>query len=143
MTTSIVLGAMVAAAVVANATVRADERMRAGNYELTTTVTVGGQSSTDPVTNHCADASAVRPVNGDALSLRTTAEQAARTARLAMKDYSLRGNTQAYTLVGPAMSITTTTTYGPDSVDLVVVTTLKGSSPRTVQVRARRTGDCP
>ncbi len=109
MTTSIVLGAIVAAAAVATATVRADERMRAGNYELTTTVTVAGKSSTPPVTNRCADESAVRPVNGDALSLRTTAELAARTARLGMKDYSLRGNTQAYTLVGPGLSITTAT----------------------------------
>jgi hypothetical protein len=125
-------------ALIAAASSGAETRLRAGNYETTS---MFGESTTAVKGTHCFTAAEAGPINGDAATLRASAEKAAADKHFTVKDYKLQGDTQSYTLVGAGTSTTTTTTYHGDSYEFVMSSANDPGS--TVHMKGRRIGDCP
>ena len=133
----IAASSVVALAFIAAASSGADMRLRAGNYEITTTV---GEGTAARKSTHCYTAAEASQIN-DVRTLKESAEKAATDSHFTLKDYKLQGSTQSYILVGAGGSTTTTITFGGDSFD----TLLASASDRTsdVHMKGRRIGECP
>jgi hypothetical protein len=122
----------------ASAPLFAAERVRAGEWEFTTSHDKGEASTF----KHCITADEAGSVNGDTKSARAYAEKKA-AGRCKVTDYKVAGDTVTYAIVCGTTSIRSTATYHGDSSEGDLITTRDGGAEVVSHVKARRLGNCP
>jgi hypothetical protein len=122
----------------AAASARAEDRMRAGLWEVVTT-TNGTPSGVTATT--CYTPAMVEAANTPANMLRAVAEKRATRSGCALKDFKLDGNTVSMATVCGARSAVVSTTYSPEAFTTVDTVTEAGVI-KTIRMKGRRIGDC-
>lgn len=131
--------AMAMALALAASPLSAAERLRAGQWEFTTTHDGSGDATTF---KHCITADEAGSVNGDTRSARAYAEKKAGT-RCKVTDYKVEGSSVSYAILCGDVSIRSTSTYHGDTSEGDLFTK-RGGGPEVVShVKAKRLGDCP
>jgi hypothetical protein len=135
----ITLLALIALAFVA-ASLRAEDRMRAGLWEVTTTY--NGKPSASH--NTCFTPALVEIANSPAKMLREATEKASTKSGCTLKDFKMDRNTISMTQVcgaRTAVVLSTLSTYSEDTFETVATSTEAGVSTVT-HMKGRRIGDC-
>jgi hypothetical protein len=114
----------------------AAERMKAGEWEFTTT-TQGNGTRTFKKCMTPADAASV---NGDEKTGRAAAEKSA-GRKCALKEYKIVGETVSYALACDSAAIASKATYHGDSFEGTMTTKREGKES-TTSVKGRRLGAC-
>ena len=117
--------------------VRAEDRMRAGLWEVTTTL--NGKSSGSH--NTCFTPAMVARGNSPAKTLRESTEKQSIKSGCTLKDFKMDGNTISMTQVCGARTSVVSSTYSVDAFDTVATSTEAGVSTAT-HMKGRRVGDC-
>jgi hypothetical protein len=117
--------------------VRAEDRMRAGLWEVTTTL--NGKSSGSH--NTCFTPAMVARGNSPAKTLREATEKSSTKSGCTLKDFKMDGNTISMTQVCGARTSVVSSTYSVDAFDTVATSTEAGVSTAT-HMKGRRVGDC-
>jgi hypothetical protein len=117
--------------------VRAEDRMRAGLWEVTSTW--DGKSSGSH--NTCFTPAMVARGNSPAKTLREATEKSSAKSGCSLKDFKLDGNTISMTQVCGARTLVVLSTYSRDAFDTVDTSTEAGVSTAT-HMKGRRIGDC-
>src|SRR5450759_1429279 len=117
--------------------VRAEDRMRAGLWEVTTTL--NGKSSGSH--NTCFTPAMVARGNSPAKTLREATEKSSTKSGCTLKDFKMDGNTISMTQVCGARTSVVSSTYSLDAFDTVATSTEAGGSKAT-HMKGRRIGDC-
>jgi hypothetical protein len=131
--------ALIAFALAPAIPLRAEERMRAGLWELTTTVNgkPGGLTH-----NTCFTPAMLELTNGPAKTLRESMEKAVtKGGHCSLKDYKMDGNAISTSTVCGAMSLTTSSTYSANVFDTVNTSTEAGVTTVT-HIKGRLLGAC-
>jgi hypothetical protein len=122
----------------ATAALHAQERMRAGNWEMTTVKDGKTTSST-----HCFTAADVKPGNGDAQSLKDRLLKDATNRRCSAKDIKIAGNTVSYILACANVTVASSIKYSDGNSVEIVMKTTTSERETTTTVKERRIGSCP
>ena len=117
---------------------RAEERMRAGLWEVTTTL--NGKPA-GPSHNTCYTPAMVALGNSPAKSLREATEKQSIKSGCTLNDFKMDGNTTSMTQVCGATTLVVSSTYSLDAFDTVATSTEAGVSTAT-HMKGRRIGDC-
>ena len=117
---------------------RAEERMRAGLWEVTTTL--NGKPA-GPSHNTCYTPAMVALGNSPAKSLREATEKSSAKSGCTLKDFKMDGNTISMTQVCGVRTLVVLSTYSRDAFDTVATSTEAGVSTAT-HMKGRRIGDC-
>jgi len=117
---------------------RAEERMRAGLWEITSTL---NGKSPGPSHNPCFTPAMVALGNSAAKSLREATEKSSAKSGCTLKDFKMDGNTISMTQVCGARMLVVLSTYSLDAFDTVATSTEAGVSTAT-HMTGRRIGDC-
>ena len=117
---------------------RAEERMRAGLWEITSTL---NGKSPGPSHNTCFTPAMVALGNSPAKSLREATEKSSAKSGCTLKDFKMDGNTISMTQVCGARMLVVLSTYSLDAFDTVATSTEAGVSTAT-HMTGRRIGDC-
>jgi hypothetical protein len=117
---------------------QAEERMRAGLWQVTTTMD-GKPYNHDG--NTCFTAAMVLLGNSPAATLREATEKAGAKTGCTVKDFKVDGHTMSMTQVCGARSLVISSTYGGDTFETVVRSTEVGATTVT-HMKGRRVGDC-
>lgn len=117
--------------------VRAAERMAAGQWEFT--LTGSGESK---VMKQCMTPDQTEEMNGDTKTARAIAEKRAK-GRCTVKSYDIQGNTVNYALICGDRTIESTTTFTGDTSEGTQTITTADGKIETRTVKARRLGPCP
>jgi hypothetical protein len=117
--------------------VRAAERMAAGQWEFT--LTGNGESRT---IKQCMTPDQANEMNGDTKTARGFAEKRMK-GRCTIKSYDIQGNTVKYSLVCGDRTIDSRTTFAGDTSEGTQTTTTADGKVDTRTVKARRLGACP
>ena len=117
--------------------VRAAERMTAGQWEFTLTGT--GEPR---ILKQCITPDQANEMNGDTGTARAFAEKRAK-GRCTIKSYDIQGNTVKYALSCGDRTIETTTTFTGDTSEGTQTTTTADGKVDTRTIKARRLGACP
>jgi hypothetical protein len=117
---------------------RAEERMRAGLWEITSTL---NGKSPGPSHNPCFTPAMVALGNSAAKSLREATEKSSAKSGCTLKDFKMDGNTISMTQVCGARTLLVSSTYSLDAFDTVATSTEAGVSTAT-HMTGRRIGDC-
>ena len=117
---------------------RAEERMRAGLWEITSTL---NGKSPGPSHNTCFTPAMVARGNSSAKTLREATEKSSAKSGCSLKDFKLDGNTISMTQVCGARTLVVLSTYSRDAFDTVDTSTEAGVSTAT-HMKGRRIGDC-
>src|SRR5450759_420720 len=120
--TLLALGALVFPAAVS---LRAEDRMRTGLWEVTTTMN-GKPSGTSH--NVCYTPAMVEMANSPAKMSREAAEKASTKSGCTLKDFKMDGNTISMTQACGARSDVVSSTYGGDTFETVFTSTEAGVS---------------
>jgi hypothetical protein len=113
------------------------ERMKGGQWEMTTLVRGHSQTST-----HCVTPEELKAVNGTPAELRAFIEETTKAAHCTVENLKMEGNTVSFTSACGKTSVDSTTTYHGDHYEMVMNS--KGGAGSTArQVKARRLGACP
>jgi hypothetical protein len=115
----------------------AAERMKSGQWEMTTVD--GSRSRT---VTHCVTPEESKAVNGTAAELRAYIEQGTKAANCTVQNFKMQGDTVSYTSACKGTSTDSTTTYHGDSYEMAMASKSAARST-TRQVKARRLGACP
>jgi hypothetical protein len=115
----------------------AADRMKAGEWEFTTTTSGQGTHTF----KKCMTPLDAASVNGDEKTGRAAAEKSA-GQRCALKEYKIVGETVSYALACGSAAIASTATYHGDSFEGSMTTKREGKEA-TTRVKARRLGACP
>jgi Protein of unknown function (DUF3617) len=134
---TVAIVSMIAVALAATSSLLAQDRMRAGQYEVT--FTKGGRTT---VMTHCITAAVAKAANGDARTLKEGVEKSTAAQNCTSTDFKLEGNVVSFTTVCSGVSVESKTTYSGDSFE-TVMTTKSPAGVTTTRVRDRRIGDCP
>ena len=118
--------------------VRAEDRMRAGLWEITSTL---NGKSPGPSHNTCYTPAMVALGNSPAKSLREATEKSSAKSGCTLKDFKMDGNTISMTQVCGARTLLVSSTYSLDAFDTVATSTEAGVSTAT-HMTGRRIGDC-
>jgi hypothetical protein len=113
------------------------ERMKGGQWEMTSLVRGHSQTST-----HCVTPDELKAVNGTPAEFRAFIEETTQAAQCRVENLKMEGNMVSFTTACAKTSVDSTTTYHGDHFEMVMYT--KGgvdSSAR--QVKARWLGACP
>ena|ERR1035437_5780499 len=129
--------ALSALAFTAAVSLRAEDRMRAGLWEVTTTL--NGKSSGSH--NTCFTPAMVARGNSPAKTLREATEKSSTKSGCTLKDFKMDGNTISMTQVCGARTSVVSSTYSVDAFDTVATSTEAGVSTAT-HMKGRRVGDC-
>jgi len=105
-------------ALTATAPLCAQERVRAGNYEIV--MTKAGQTSS---TTHCFTPAEVKVTNGDAGLMKAMTQSTAAASHFTVTDFKMEDNTVSFTMVGSGLSLATVTTYYGDSYETTMTST--------------------
>jgi Protein of unknown function (DUF3617) len=116
----------------------AEDRMRAGRWEVTTALngTPSGASH-----NTCYTPAMVALANSPAKTLREATEKSSAKTGCTVKDFKMDGNTISMTQVCGARMLVVSSTYSLDAFDTVATSTEAGVS-RATRMKGRRIGDC-
>jgi hypothetical protein len=133
--TLLALGALLFLAAVS---LRAEDRMRAGLWEVTSTL--DGKSA-GPSHNTCYTPAMVAPSNSSAKTIREGTEKQTIKSGCTLKDFKMDGTTISTTQVCGARTLVVSSTYSRDAFESVVTTTEAGVS-KVVRMKHRRIGDC-
>jgi hypothetical protein len=115
----------------------AAERMKGGQWEMTSLVHGHSQTST-----HCVTPEELKAVNGTPAELRAFLEGTTTAAHCKVESLKMEGNKVYYTTTCSKTSTDSTTTYHGDHFEMVMETK-GGGDGATRQVKARRLGACP
>jgi hypothetical protein len=115
----------------------AAERMKSGQWEMTTMD--GSRSRT---ATHCVTPEELKAANGTPAELRAYIEQGTKAANCTVQNFKIEGNTVSYTSACKGTSTDSTTTYHGDSFEMTMASKSAARST-TRQVKARRLGACP
>jgi hypothetical protein len=115
----------------------AADRLKAGNWEFTTTTPGHGTHTF----KKCMTAADAASVNDDEKTGRAAAEKSA-GQHCALKEYKIVGETVSYALACDSATIASTATYHGDSFEGTMTTKREGKETIT-RVKARRLGACP
>jgi hypothetical protein len=116
---------------------RAAERMKSGQWEVS--IAENGQAHTN---THCDTEDQVKGTNGSPEEIRASLDKSATHIHCTIKDFKMENDTISYTYVCPGRSTTSTTTYHGDTYESVV-TSKVGGEEHTRQLKGRRLGACP
>src|ERR1035437_6996081 len=116
---------------------RAEDRMRAGLWEITSTL--NGKSSGSH--NTCFTPAMVARGNSPAKTLREATEKSSTKSGCTLKDFKMDGNTISMTQVCGARTSVVSSTYSVDAFDTLGTSTEAGVSTAT-HMKGRRIGDC-
>jgi hypothetical protein len=133
-TTLLVLAALAFSATV----ICAEDRMRAGLWEVTTTV--NGKSS-GVRGNTCYTPAMVEMANSPAKTLRESTEKSLISRNCILKEFKMEGNSISMSSVCGARSSVTSSTYTVDAFETASTSTTAGVSTVT-HMKGRRMGDC-
>jgi hypothetical protein len=128
---------LVAVVFSATALLYAEDRMRAGLWEVTTTL--NGKSSGSH--NTCFTPAMVALGNSPEKTLREATEKSTTKSGCTLKDFKVDGNTISMTQVCGARTLVVSSTYSADAFDTVATSTEAGVSMAT-RMKGRRIGDC-
>jgi len=128
---------MCSIACVCSFSVRAAERMAAGQWEFT--LTGNGDSR---VMKQCITQDQANEMNGDTATARGFAEKRAK-GRCTIKSYDIQGNTVKYALICGDRTIESATTFTGDTSEGTQTTTTADGKVDTRTIKARRLGACP
>ena len=117
--------------------VRAAERMAAGQWEFT--LTGNGDSR---VMKQCITQDQANEMNGDTATARGFAEKRAK-GRCTIKSYDIQGNTVKYALICGDRTIESATRFTGDTSEGTQTTTTADGKVDTRTIKARRLGACP
>ena len=117
---------------------RAEDRCRAGLWEITSTL---NGKSLGPSHNTCYTPAMVALANSPAQSLRDATEKSSAKSGCTLKDFKMDGNTISITQVCGARTLVVSSTYSLDAFDTVATSTEAGVSTAT-HMKGRRIGDC-
>ena len=117
---------------------RAEERMRAGLWEITSTL---NGKSPGPSHNTCFTPAMVALGNSPAKSLREATEKSSAKSGCTLKYFKMDGNTISMTQVCGARMFVVMSTYSLETSDTVATSTEAGVSTAT-HMTGRRIGDC-
>ena len=130
--------ALSALAFTAAVSLRAEDRMRAGLWEITSTV--DGKPA-GPSHNTCYTPAMVALGNSSAKTLREDSEKQSIKSGCTLKDFKMDGTTISMTQVCGARTSVVSSTYSVDAFDTVATSTEAGVSTAT-HMKGRRIGDC-
>jgi hypothetical protein len=130
--------ALIALSSPAAVSLRAEDRMRAGLWEIASTL---NGKSPGPSHNTCYTPAMVALGNSPAKSLREATEKSSAKSGCALKDFKMDGNTISMTQVCGARTLVVSSTYSRDAFDTVATSTEAGVSTAT-HMTGRRIGDC-
>lgn len=122
---------------IAAPSLRATERMKSGQWEVS--ITENGQAHTN---THCDTPDQVKGTNGSPEEVRASLEKSATGIHCTIKDFKMENDTISYTYVCPGRSTASTTTYHGDTYESVVTSKSAGEE-HTRQLKGRRLGACP
>ena len=115
--------------------VRAEDRLRAGQWEI---VFTGDNPHT---TTTCLTAAMTQGLNGAADAVRADTEKTAAARKFKVEAYKFDGVTLSYTAVGAERTFVNTASYHGDTFESLIVTKADGKEFTTRQ-KGRRLGDC-
>jgi hypothetical protein len=133
--TLLALGALLFPAAVS---LRAEDRMRAGLWEVTSTL--DGKSA-GPSHNTCYTPAMVALGNSSVTTLREATEKQSIKSGCTLKDFKMDGTTISMTQVCGARTLVVASTYSRDAFETVATTTEAGVS-KVGRMKGRRIGDC-
>jgi hypothetical protein len=133
---TVLLASLCGLVFVAASSLRAADRMAAGQWEFM--LTGNGESRT---TNQCITADKANEMNGDTKTARAIAEKNAK-GRCTIKSYDIQGDTVKYSLVCGDRTIDSRTTFHGDTSEGTLKTTTADGNVDTRTVKARRLGAC-
>ncbi len=113
------------------------ERMKGGQWEMTSLVRGHSQTSA-----HCVTPEELKAVNGTPGEFRAYIEKGTKAAHCTVENLKMEGNTVSYTSACGKTSIDSTTTYHGDHFEMVM-NTKGGADSMARQVKARWLGACP
>ena len=130
--------ALTALAFSATALIYAEDRMRAGLWEVTTTV----DGKTSGVTGGtCYTPAMVEMANSPAKTLRESTEKSLISRHCTLKEFKMAGNSISMSSVCGARSSVTSSTYTVDAFETATTSTTAGVDTVT-HMKGRRMGDC-
>jgi hypothetical protein len=115
----------------------AAERMKSGQWEMTTMD--GSRSRT---ATHCVTPEELKVANGTPAELRADIERITKAANCTVQNFKMQGDTVSYTSACKGTSTDSTTTYHGDSFEMTM-SSKSAARSTTRQVKARRLGACP
>lgn len=130
--------ALLALAFSATALLYAEDRMRAGLWEVITTVD-GKPAGVSGGT--CYTPAMVQMGNSPAATLKENTEKSLAASHCTLKDFKLEGNRVSMATVCGEMSSTTTSTFSVDAFETTHTSTTAGVTTVT-HMKGRRLGDC-
>ena len=133
-TRSAVLGIVIALTM--SAALFAADRMRTGQWEVTSTN--NGKARTF---KNCVGAEEAGAANGDAKTSRAYTEKL--TGQCKFTDYKVEGNTVTSVMTCGGSTVRTTTTYHGDSYQSDSTTKTASGTEVASHINAKRIGDCP
>jgi hypothetical protein len=136
MTRSTILAAVIALAMAA-APLSAADRLRTGQWEVTSTN--NGRARTF---KNCVRADEAAAANGDAKAGRAYTEKLL-AGQCTFTDYKVEGNLVSSVMTCGKTTVRSTTTYHGDSYQSESKTTIGGAPEVVSHVSAKRLGDCP
>jgi hypothetical protein len=117
---------------------QAAERMRAGQWEITSTS--DGQSRTN---THCDSAARVKDANGSAEEVQASLEKGAAKLHCTVEDLKVGTDSISYRYVCPQTTTTSVTTYHGDTFDSQVTSKGAAGGEHASHTTGRRLGECP
>ena len=123
--------------VMAAATLSAADRIRTGQWEVTSTS--NGNARTF---KNCVGAAEAAAANGDAKTGKAYLEKML-PGQCKFTDYKVDGNSVSSVMTCDKTTVRSTTTYHGDSYQSESKTTTGGSAEVLSHIRAKRLGDCP
>ena len=115
----------------------AAERMKSGQWEMTSEYVGKPRVSTQ-----CVTPNDVKAVNGTPAELRAYIEKTTNAATCKVQNFKMEGDTVSYTSTCSEASSDSTTTYHGDSFEMVI-TSRAGGKEQIRHMKARRLGACP
>ncbi|MEP6800735.1 MAG: DUF3617 family protein [Acidobacteriota bacterium] len=116
----------------------AADRLRAGEWEFTTT-----RAGAEPNTfKHCVTPEEALMANGDTKTARGAAEKKS-AGKCAITAYSTAGNAVSYAMTCGKVSLRSKATYTGDTSQGELVSKAEGAPEVVSHIKARRIGDCP
>jgi hypothetical protein len=136
MTITNVLTSIGFATLLASPGMHAEERFRAGQWEI---VFTGDNPHTSTT---CFTPSMTQGMNGSADAVRVDTEKTAAARKFNVEGYKFDGTTLSYTAVGVERTFVNTASYHGDTFESLIITKAGGKEFTTRQ-KGRRLGACP
>jgi hypothetical protein len=124
------------AALIASPALKAEERLRAGQWEIVFTGEVPHTSTI------CFTPAMTKGLNGTAAEVRADTEKTAAARKFTVEGYKFDGTNLSYTAVGAERTFVNSASYHGDTFESLIITKAGGKEFTTRQ-KGRRLGACP